>query len=64
LKKILITGGAGFIGSHIAEFLLNKNYKVGVVDLWESEEVKMFKKFPKFNFYKMNFLNLKMLKNI
>lgn len=64
MKKILITGGAGFIGSHIAEFLLNKNYKVGVVDLWESEEVKMFKKFPKFNFYKMNFLNLKMLKNI
>lgn len=26
-KKILITGGAGFIGSHIAEYLLNNNVK-------------------------------------
>ena len=31
-KKILITGGAGYIGSHIVEFLLSKNYAVYVVD--------------------------------
>ena len=31
-KKILITGGAGYIGSHIVEFLLSKNYEVYVVD--------------------------------
>ena len=30
--KILVTGGAGFIGSSLCEYLVNKNYKVIVVD--------------------------------
>lgn len=32
MKKVLITGGAGFIGSHIVDALLNLNYYVRVVD--------------------------------
>lgn len=32
MKNILITGGAGYIGSHIAVELLDKNYKVIVYD--------------------------------
>ena len=32
MKTILITGGAGFIGSHLCEFLLNKGYKVIAMD--------------------------------
>lgn len=32
IKKILITGGAGFIGSHIALKLIEKGYKVTVLD--------------------------------
>lgn len=32
MNKILITGGAGFIGSHIAEALLNNGHRVVIVD--------------------------------
>lgn len=32
MKNVLITGGAGYIGSHVAVELLNKNYKVIVYD--------------------------------
>lgn len=31
-KKVLITGGAGFIGSHLADELLQKGYEVRVLD--------------------------------
>lgn len=30
MMKILIFGGSGFLGSHLAEHLLHKNYKVGI----------------------------------
>ena len=32
MKKILVTGGAGYIGSHTVIKLLESNYKVIVVD--------------------------------
>lgn len=32
MKKVLITGGAGFIGSNVARKLVDKNYDVTVLD--------------------------------
>src|SRR3989344_4664076 len=32
MKTVLISGGAGFIGSHLCEFLLNKGCKVIAMD--------------------------------
>ena len=32
MKNILITGGAGFIGSHLAMELINRGYSVTVLD--------------------------------
>lgn len=32
MKRILITGGAGFIGSHLAEIALERGYQVTIID--------------------------------
>ena len=32
MSKILITGGAGFIGSHTADYFINKGFEVNVID--------------------------------
>ena len=29
---ILITGGAGFVGKHLTEFLLSKNHMITILD--------------------------------
>ncbi|MFC2038809.1 NAD-dependent epimerase/dehydratase family protein [Chloroflexota bacterium] len=32
MKKVIVTGGAGFIGSHLTEELVNSDYNVTVID--------------------------------
>lgn len=40
MRTILITGGAGFIGTHISLVLLEKGYKVFVIDSFENSSEK------------------------
>ncbi|MBI2664026.1 SDR family oxidoreductase [Candidatus Woesearchaeota archaeon] len=53
--KAVVTGGAGFIGSHIVELLLSKGFKVAAVDdlsNGQQENVDMFKDNPNYKFHK------------
>ncbi|MCD6094580.1 SDR family oxidoreductase [bacterium] len=50
--KILITGGAGFIGSHLVDRLIKQNHKVVVVDNLSTGKKKNLN--PKAKFYKID----------
>lgn len=55
--NILISGGAGFIGSHIVDRFLDDGHDVTVLDLWESPEILRHKDNPKFQFVKGSVLD-------
>ena len=50
--KILVTGGAGFIGSHVVNTYINAGHDVIVIDDLSSGEKKLIN--PKANFYQLN----------
>ncbi|PKN51095.1 MAG: epimerase [Deltaproteobacteria bacterium HGW-Deltaproteobacteria-13] len=65
--KMLITGGAGFIGSHLADLLVSKNYDMVVVDnlsLGTIKNINHLANHKKFRFIKEDLLRLDPLKNI
>jgi len=52
MKTVLITGGAGYLGSVLAEVLINKGYKVTILDnlIYKQTSVAPFVYNPNFNF--------------
>lgn len=69
MKSILVTGGAGFIGSHTALELLNTEYKVVVIDNLSNSKLTAISRVEslsskKIDFYQMDLLNKKDLREV
>ena len=66
MKKILITGGAGYIGSILATKLVNLGHKVTVVDILKYNKNSIYHLFSKknFNFIKADIRNSKLIKKL
>ena len=71
-KNVLITGVAGFIGFHVANKFLNKNFKVVGIDnisnyydiFIKKKRLSLLKKHKNFKYINDNLLNLKKLINL
>jgi UDP-glucuronate decarboxylase len=60
MKRILITGGAGFLGSHLTERLLNEGHEVIVADNFftgSKKNIEAFKQNPNFEFIRHDVMN-------
>ena len=66
MKKILITGGAGYIGSKLATKLLDNNFEVTIIDSLKFSSKSLNHLFQKKNFYfiKGDVRNKKLMKNL
>lgn len=69
-KTILITGGAGFIGSHLVRFMVNKYPKSNVVNFdsltyaGDLERIKDISKEPNYSFIRGDITDLSLLKSL
>jgi UDP-glucose 4-epimerase len=64
-KKIIITGGAGFIGSHLSELLVKKKYDVTIIDNLTNGSLKNISQFKnKIEFIKGDIRDKKLIKKL
>ena len=63
-KRILVTGGAGFIGSHLCKKLSDFTNGLTVYDSLSSGKVENVKHLPKVHFVRADILNLKKLNSL
>ena len=71
MEKILVTGCAGFIGSHVCEYLLTKKYDVFGIDILndyydvtkKENNLKILKKHSNFKFKKDDICNTTVIKD-
>ena len=68
MKKILITGGSGFIGSNLINYLSKRNYKIYNIDklskVSSPEKFKISINKKNYKFFKVNLLNKNKVKKI
>ena len=62
MKKIIVTGAAGFLGSHLCDSLLEKGYKVLGIDNFFRGKKENLPNHPLFTFQEINCLDLNELK--
>ena len=43
--KILVIGGSGFIGSHVADYFTSQNHQVAILDIKKSKWIQKSQKF-------------------
>ena len=63
-EKILVTGGAGFIGSHLCEFLLHNGHHVVAIDNLSTgrlENIQHLRPLPSFQFVRETIMNNQVL---
>ena len=60
MKKVLVTGGCGFIGSHLCEKLIDLNYDVTIIDNLSTGRLENIRNFKhKLKFFKADIKNKK-----
>jgi len=64
LKKLVVTGGCGFIGSHLINKFLSKNFKVLNIDKLSKQSHKIEIKNKNYFFNKCDLLNQKKIQKI
>jgi UDP-glucuronate 4-epimerase len=71
-QRVLLTGGAGFIGSHVSEALLRRQAQLSIVDNladfysleWKKSNLEEVRRAGIFDFYNVNICEFKPLREL